>query len=61
MSQSSFADLLPLRPGHTLIVPKIHCSRVSELPQEYAAAVGKVISLISKALTKGASLSNHDL
>jgi hypothetical protein len=56
-----FADILPLRPGHTLIVPKIHCSRVSELPQEYAAAVGKAISRISNALTKGASLPNHDL
>jgi len=56
-----FADILPLRPGHTLIVPKIHCSRVSELPQEYAAAIGKAISRISKALTKGASLPNHDL
>ncbi|KAF8500967.1 HIT-like protein [Russula emetica] len=48
----AFLDILPLRPGHTLIVPKIHCSRVSELPQEYAAAIGKAISRISKALTK---------
>jgi len=48
----AFLDILPLRPGHTLIVPKIHCSRVSELPQEYAAAVGKAISRISNALTK---------
>ena len=56
-----FADILPLRPGHTLIVPKIHCSRVSELPQDYAAATGKAISRISNALTKGASLPNHDL
>ncbi|KAF8478180.1 HIT-like protein [Russula ochroleuca] len=48
----AFLDILPLRPGHTLIVPKIHCSRVSELPPEYAAALGKAISRISKALTK---------
>jgi hypothetical protein len=63
LNQGPFADILPLRPGHTLIVPKIHCSRVSELPQEYAAAIGKAISRISKALTKGASesLPNHDL
>lgn len=54
------ADILPLRPGHTLIVPKIHCSRVSELPPEYAAALGKAISRISKALTKGAPLPNRD-
>ncbi|KAI0250791.1 HIT-like protein [Lactifluus subvellereus] len=48
----AFLDILPLRPGHTLIVPKIHCSRVSELPPEYAASVGKAISRISNALTK---------
>ncbi|KAI0304402.1 HIT-like protein [Multifurca ochricompacta] len=48
----AFLDILPLRPGHTLIVPKIHCSRVSELPPEYAASVGKAISKISNALTK---------
>ncbi|KAH9980244.1 HIT-like protein [Lactifluus volemus] len=47
-----FLDILPLRPGHTLVVPKIHCSRVSELPPEYAASVGKAISRISNALTK---------
>ncbi|KAN0123438.1 HIT-like domain containing protein [Russula decolorans] len=52
LGEGPFADILPLRPGHTLIVPKIHCSRVSELPQEYAAAVGKAISRISNALTK---------
>jgi len=48
----AFLDILPLRPGHTLVVPKIHCPRVSELPPEYAASVGKAISRISNALTK---------
>jgi len=48
----TFLDILPLRPGHTLVVPKIHCPRVSDLPPEYAAAVGEAISRISNALTK---------
>ena len=47
-------DILPLRPGHTLVIPKIHISRVSELPPEYAAAVGEAISKVSNALTYGA-------
>jgi HIT domain len=54
-------DILPLRPGHTLVVPKIHCSRVSELPPEYAASVGKAISRISNALTKGAIMLSPNL
>ncbi|KAI0269855.1 HIT-like protein [Gloeopeniophorella convolvens] len=48
----AFLDILPLRPGHTLVVPKVHCSRVSELPSEYAASLGVAISKISNALTK---------
>ncbi|KAF7797440.1 hypothetical protein EIP86_008635 [Pleurotus ostreatoroseus] len=47
----AFLDILPLRPGHTLVIPKIHISRVSELPPEYAAAVGEAISKVSNALT----------
>ncbi|KAI9443237.1 HIT-like protein [Lactarius indigo] len=48
----AFLDILPLRPGHTLVVPKFHCAKVSDLPPEYAASVGKAISRISNALTK---------
>ncbi|KAF9267579.1 HIT-like protein [Marasmius fiardii PR-910] len=48
----AFLDIMPLRPGHTLVVPKFHCSRVSELPSEFAAAVGETISKIANALTK---------
>ena len=47
----AFLDILPLRPGHTLVVPKLHCSRLSELPLEYAAAVGQAVSKVANALT----------
>ncbi|KAH0586142.1 hypothetical protein J132_01422 [Termitomyces sp. J132] len=45
-------DILPLRRGHTLVIPKIHYARLSELPADYAAATGKVVSRIAQALTK---------
>ncbi|KAG7088614.1 hypothetical protein E1B28_012588 [Marasmius oreades] len=48
----AFLDIMPLRPGHTLVVPKFHCPRVSELPSEFAAAVGEAVSKIANALTK---------
>ena len=48
-------DILPLRPGHTLVIPKVHVSRVSELPAEYAAATGIAISKVSHAITQGMS------
>ncbi|KZT28889.1 HIT-like protein [Neolentinus lepideus HHB14362 ss-1] len=48
----AFLDILPLRPGHTLVVPKRHVKRVSELPGEDAAAVGEVVSKVAGALVK---------
>ncbi|KAF5360620.1 hypothetical protein D9756_004829 [Leucocoprinus leucothites] len=45
-------DVLPLRPGHTLVIPKTHISRLSELPPELAAAVGRAVSRVAKALTE---------
>ncbi|EMD40001.1 hypothetical protein CERSUDRAFT_132773 [Gelatoporia subvermispora B] len=45
-------DILPLRTGHTLVIPKVHCPRVSELPVEFASAVGIAISKVSHALTE---------
>ncbi|KAJ4481956.1 HIT-like protein [Lentinula aciculospora] len=48
-------DIMPLRKGHTLVVPKVHYSRLSDLPPDYAAAVGKAVSKVAHALTQGLS------
>lgn len=48
-------DILPLRKGHTLVIPKAHFSRLSELPPEYAAAVGMAVTKVAHALTLGES------
>ncbi|OJA14313.1 hypothetical protein AZE42_01571 [Rhizopogon vesiculosus] len=45
-------DILPLRHGHTLVIPKAHYSRVSELPPEYASAVGLAVTKVAHGLTK---------
>ncbi|KAJ7134356.1 HIT-like domain-containing protein [Mycena epipterygia] len=47
----AFLDILPLRKGHTLVVPKAHFSRLSELPPEFAAAVGEAVTKVAHALT----------
>jgi len=36
-----------------LVIPKAHYSRLSELPQEFAAAVGITLTKVAKALTQG--------
>ncbi|KAJ3935135.1 MAG: HIT-like protein [Lentinula lateritia] len=48
----AFLDIMPLRKGHTLVVPKVHYSRLSDLPSEYAAAVGEAVSKVAYALTQ---------
>ncbi|KAJ6466489.1 HIT-like protein [Mycena sanguinolenta] len=45
-------DILPLRKGHTLVIPKAHFSRLSELPTDYAAAVGVAVTQVAHALTQ---------
>jgi len=45
-------DILPLRPGHTLVIPKTHFSRLSELPSEFAAATGEAVTKVAHALTQ---------
>ncbi|KZW01513.1 HIT-like protein [Exidia glandulosa HHB12029] len=48
----AFLDILPLRPGHLLVVPKFHCKRLSDLPPAFAGAVGEALARVSHALTQ---------
>ncbi|KJA17489.1 hypothetical protein HYPSUDRAFT_46451 [Hypholoma sublateritium FD-334 SS-4] len=45
-------DIMPLRRGHTLVIPKAHISRLSELPSDIAASLGAVVSKVARALTE---------
>lgn len=45
-------DILPLRPGHTLVFPKTHISNVSDQPPDIAAAMGMAVSKVASALTQ---------
>jgi histidine triad (HIT) family protein len=42
----AFLDNGPIAPGHTLVVPRAHADKLSELPE---AAVGPLFSLAQKA------------
>ncbi|KAJ3516604.1 hypothetical protein NLJ89_g1029 [Agrocybe chaxingu] len=44
-------DILPLRKGHTLVIPKPHIPRLSDLPPEISSAVGEAVSKVAYALT----------
>lgn len=50
----AFLDLYPMTDGHTLVIPKLHAERFSDLPPELAGklfqAVQKVTEHLAKAL-----------
>ena len=46
-------DIMPIRRGHILVVPKAHFMRLSDLPEAQAGALGAAVSKVCNALVKG--------
>ncbi|CED83390.1 Zinc-binding protein of the histidine triad (HIT) family [Phaffia rhodozyma] len=55
----AFLDLMPIRPGHTLLIPKSHCPRLADLSSVEGAAMGSVMPKIITAINK--ATDNPDL
>ena len=56
----AFLDINPLTDGHTLVIPKEPATTLDELSDESAAAIGKVLPRLSRAVLEatGASAFN---
>jgi histidine triad (HIT) family protein len=48
----AFLDINPLAPGHTLIVPKEPAATLAELSDESAAAIGRVLPRLCRAVAR---------
>lgn len=48
----AFLDIMPLRKGHTLIVPKIEVDKLFDVPDEYLGALLVFAKPIAKAIEK---------
>jgi len=48
----AFMDILPVNPGHVLIVPKVHAAQLSDLSEETGAQMFRVAMRISKGLRR---------
>ena len=46
----AFLDIGPLSPGHTLVIPKEPAERLDQLSDDAAAAVGRVLPRIARAV-----------
>ena len=49
----AFLDILPLRPGHTLVIPKKHVQQVSHLDSQTAASLSHALVQTTRAIGKG--------
>jgi len=46
----AFLDIAPVSPGHTLVIPKQARAFLHELDDEYAAAIGRVLPRVARAV-----------
>jgi histidine triad (HIT) family protein len=46
----AFLDIAPLSPGHTLVIPKEPAATLDQLSDEAAAAIGRVLPRIARAV-----------
>lgn len=54
-------DIGPLSVGHTLVIPKEPAERLHELSEESAAAIGRVLPRIAKAVVAVTGASDYNV
>jgi len=57
----AFLDIFPLSPGHTLVIPKEAAERVDQLSDESAAAIGRVLPRIARAVMQATGATAYNV
>ncbi len=57
----AFLDVAPLSEGHTLVIPKEERAHLHELSDESAAALGRVLPRICRAVLKATGASSYNV
>jgi histidine triad (HIT) family protein len=57
----SFLDINPVSPGHTLVIPREPAATVDQLSDESAAAIGRVLPRISRAVLKATGATEFNI
>lgn len=57
----SFLDINPLSPGHTLVIPKEPAETLDQLSDASAAAIGRVLPRICRAVMKATGASDYNV
>lgn len=57
----AFLDILPVNPGHTLVIPKKHYENIEALPEEVLCEMAKVVKKVGQAMIKGLDVKGYNL
>lgn len=57
----SFLDIGPLSEGHALVIPKAHHETIDQVPPEAAAAMGRIVPALSKAIMRATGAASWNL
>jgi histidine triad (HIT) family protein len=57
----SFLDISPLSPGHALVIPKKAVVTLGELDDESAAAIGRVLPRLCRALARVTGVQDYNV
>ena len=57
----AFLDIGPLSHGHTLVVPKERKAHLHELSDDSAAALGRVLPRLARAVTRATGATNYNV
>lgn len=57
----AFLDIGPLAPGHTLVIPKERKAYLHELSDESAAAIGRVLPRLARALLAATGAEHYNV
>ena len=57
----AFFDILPISPGHTIIVPKKHVADLEDLSEEELSAMAIAIKKVGKAMMEGLDVKGYSV
>jgi len=57
----AFMDIGPVQPGHMLLIPKKHYERFTDLPDDLAADLARVLPELAGAVVKAADADGFNL
>lgn len=57
----AFLDIMPLSPGHTLLIPKERAAQLHQLSQAGAEALGRALPLVARAVIAAVGAQDYNV